>query len=112
MLPAPCTLPLSTRLVPVPATNMKNDRWQREFFAFSLALSLQVVAGRAPPASAVGVYLKLFFFSPSLPFNPSLPSPLRRCFVAATLIYLTVPCFDILTQITADQAQAQSRHFK
>lgn len=37
MLPAPCTLPLSTRPVPVPATNMKNDRWQREFFAFSLA---------------------------------------------------------------------------
>lgn len=42
----------------------------------SPSLSLQVVAGRAPPASAVGVYLKLFFFSPSL--HPSThPFPLH-----------------------------------
>lgn len=71
MLPA--SFPLSTHPVPVPATNMKNDRWQREFFAFSLALSLQVVAGRAPPASAVGVYLKLFFFLPPSPSTHPFP---------------------------------------
>lgn len=113
--------PINNHIRPVPPSSpclwplwpcWQHEKWpmaakMEESSRFSFAFSQ--VCGAGSRCRCVHTYLCIcnsFFQRLLLLFLSLVLSAASHSFVAATLIYLTVPGFDILTQITADQADS------